>query len=577
LDEMFLRGDSDSMGDTHLCARPHLMSDAANEVLRQVVLAIACPMGWRAGDTSHRLDLWIDEVQREDNMKRIVNKSAVLALVLVLIMVVLPYTATPASAADTGFAVPSSYADIDGCDPFNQPQEGRVSDGNCAVETGGDNCSVSYYGFAFSVPSSNIIDGIVITVQANTSPGSDKSLNVSLSCDNGTSWIGTQNTGLITTSDNIFYTVGGAADTWGYASWMPAIINSDYFRVRLDVSGTSGTLKIDSTQAMVYYSMPGTITTVATSGTPSTYDDSVTFTATVSRSGGSDTPSGTVAFRDGGATIGSSMLSGSGGTATATFATSSLAAGSHTITAVYGGSSSFYGSTSSLITQVVNQRNITVAADTQSKVYGDPDPALTYQITSGSLVSGDSFTGALTRAAGELAGTYDIQQGNLALSSNYNLAYVGASLSITARPIIILPPAPILDDIGPESGHAGDTLDIIIDGSDLTGATAVSFGSGVTVNSFVVDSLNRITVNVTIDPDASLGPRDVVVTTPSGDGTLSHAFSITTESTGGSGSWWLWVLGPLLALGLGLLLFFLFFRRRKRETLWDVRARHAYT
>ena len=32
-------------------------------------------------------------------------------------------------------------------------------------------------------------------------------------------------------------------------------------------------------------------------------------------------------------------------------------------------------------------QSITVTADAKSKVYGDTDPALTYQITSGSLVS----------------------------------------------------------------------------------------------------------------------------------------------------------------------------------------------
>ena len=507
-------------------------------------------------------------------MKHITSRSAALSLVLALIMMVVINTTTPASAADTGFAVPISYADIAGRSPFNQPQEGYLSDDKFAVETGSDNCAVSYYGFGFSVPSGNIIDGIVIRVEASSSPSSDESLDVALSYDNGTSWTATQNTGLITTTDNIFYTVGGAADTWGYASWTPTIINNDYFRVRLDVSGTSGLLKIDSTQAMVYYSVPSTTTTVATSGTPSTYGDSVTFTATVTRSGGLDTPSGTVAFGDGGATIGSGTLSGSAGTATATFTTSSLAAGSHTITAVYGGDSIFTGSTSSPVTQVVNQRNITVAADARSKVYGDPDPALTYQITTGSLVSGDSFTGTLTRAAGELAGTYGIQQGTLALSSNYNLTYVGASLTITARPITI---APTLDGVGPESGHAGETLEIIISGSGFTDATAVNFGSGITVNSFSVDSSNRITANITINSDASPGHYDVTVTTPSGDGTLTEAFSVTTESTGGSGSWWLWLLTPLLFLGIGGLLLLLLFKRRKKETLWDVRAKHAYT
>jgi len=38
-------------------------------------------------------------------------------------------------------------------------------------------------------------------------------------------------------------------------------------------------------------------------------------------------------------------------------------------------------------------RPITVTADAKSKTYGDADPALTYQITSGSLVTGDSFNG----------------------------------------------------------------------------------------------------------------------------------------------------------------------------------------
>ncbi len=531
-------------------------------------------LAWLGGkQVSGCIALQTDRVQWEDNMKHITSRSAALSLVLALIMMVVINTTTPASAADTGFAVPISYADIAGRSPFNQPQEGYLSDDKFAVETGSDNCAVSYYGFGFSVPSGNIIDGIVIRVEASSSPSSDESLDVSLSYDNGTSWTAAQNTGLITTTDNIFYTVGGTADTWGYASWTPAIINSDYFRVRLDVSGTSGLLKIDSTQAMVYYSVPGTTTTVATSGTPSTYGDSVTFTATVTRSGGLDTPSGTVAFGDGGATIGSGTLSGSAGTATATFTTSSLAAGSHTITAVYGGDSIFTGSTSSPVTQVVNQRNITVTADAQSKVYGDPDPALTYQITTGSLLSGDSFTGALTRVAGELAGTYDVQQGTLALSSNYNLTYVGASLTISARPITI---APTLDGVGPESGHAGETLEIIISGSGFTDATAVNFGSGITVNSFSVDSSNRITANITINSDASPGHYDVTVTTPSGEGILAEAFSVTTESTGGSGSWWLWLLMPLLFLGIGGLLLFLLFKRRKKKTLWDVRAKHAY-
>lgn len=80
----------------------------------------------------------------------------------------------------------------------------------------------------------------------------------------------------------------------------------------------------------------------------------------------------------------------------------------------------------------VNPRPVTVTADAKSKNYGAPDPALTYTVTSGNLVNGDTFTGALSRVAGELPGTYQITQGTLALSANYALSYVPANLTIVS-------------------------------------------------------------------------------------------------------------------------------------------------
>ncbi len=85
----------------------------------------------------------------------------------------------------------------------------------------------------------------------------------------------------------------------------------------------------------------------------------------------------------------------------------------------------------------IDLRAVTVTADAKSKTYGDADPALTYQITSGSLVTGDSFSGALSRVPGENVGTYAILQGTLALSTNYTLTYVGANLTITPRDLTV--------------------------------------------------------------------------------------------------------------------------------------------
>ena len=80
---------------------------------------------------------------------------------------------------------------------------------------------------------------------------------------------------------------------------------------------------------------------------------------------------------------------------------------------------------------------ITVTADAQTKVYGQADPLLTYKVTSGALVGSDAFSGSLTRDAGENIGNYAINQGTLALNSNYSLTYVGANLTITPATITV--------------------------------------------------------------------------------------------------------------------------------------------
>ncbi|MGH2198777.1 MBG domain-containing protein, partial [Enterococcus faecalis] len=78
----------------------------------------------------------------------------------------------------------------------------------------------------------------------------------------------------------------------------------------------------------------------------------------------------------------------------------------------------------------VTQRAITVSADAQSRVYGNANPALTWQVTSGSLVNGDGLTGGLATTASGTSnvGSYAITQGDLAASSNYAVTYSGANL-----------------------------------------------------------------------------------------------------------------------------------------------------
>ena len=96
-------------------------------------------------------------------------------------------------------------------------------------------------------------------------------------------------------------------------------------------------------------SLTTTSTGLAADHNPATVGQTVTFTATVTGSGG--TPTGTVQFEDGTTTLGTATLNTSG---VATFATSTLGAGSHSIVAIYNGDTSFAGSASPGIAEMVN-------------------------------------------------------------------------------------------------------------------------------------------------------------------------------------------------------------------------------
>ena len=98
----------------------------------------------------------------------------------------------------------------------------------------------------------------------------------------------------------------------------------------------------------------GTTTAVTSSANPSAFGQSITLSASVTPAG-AGTPTGIVTFKDGNATLGTATLNAAG---TAAFTTSTLAGGSHSITAAYGGDVNFTPSTSPAISQVVGQSAI---------------------------------------------------------------------------------------------------------------------------------------------------------------------------------------------------------------------------
>jgi large repetitive protein len=166
----------------------------------------------------------------------------------------------------------------------------------------------------------------------------------------------------------------------------------------------------------VALSVDPTLETLTSSVNPVAIGAPVTFTSTVVTSG-SSAPTGTVNFMDGAVQIGAATLNAS---SVATFSISTLALGSHVITAVYGGDSQNAAATSPSLTENVQQ-------PTTTTMTSNPNPSMAEtSVVFTATVTGPSGAGVLP------GGTVTFYDGTLALGvSTLNVSGV-ATLSITS-------------------------------------------------------------------------------------------------------------------------------------------------
>ena len=129
------------------------------------------------------------------------------------------------------------------------------------------------------------------------------------------------------------------------------------------------------------------------------YGDPVTLTATVTSGA-----TGTVSFFDGSVLLGTGAVTNG----VATLTTSTLVAGTHTITAVYNGDATYASSQSGPATVTVAKKTapgggaaLTITVQNASREYNTADPQFNYVVT-GTLVNGDTYATAVTGAAGLL-------------------------------------------------------------------------------------------------------------------------------------------------------------------------------
>ncbi|RPI91399.1 MAG: VCBS repeat-containing protein [Chloroflexi bacterium] len=179
----------------------------------------------------------------------------------------------------------------------------------------------------------------------------------------------------------------------------------------------------------------------------------------------------------------------------------------------------------------ITPKPITVTADAQSKPFGAVDPELTYT----SSESGVTFTGVLSRVAGEDVGIYAITQGDLAAGGNYTITFVSADFTITPKGITVTADAQskVFGESDPELSYTSSES-----GVTFTGALSRVAGEDVGIYAITQGDLlaggNYIITFVSAD--LTINPKPITVTADSGQskvfGAVDPVFTYTSSESG---------------------------------------------
>jgi Bacterial Ig-like domain (group 3) len=183
-----------------------------------------------------------------------------------------------------------------------------------------------------------------------------------------------------------------------------------------------------------------TTTTLASSANPSRVNAPVTFTATVTPASGSAAATGNVTFADGSTTLATVALSAG----VATFTTSTLGLGPHTITATYGGDTEHSGSSATLTQTIRRATSTTTLASSENPSLAGHAVTLTATVTgeTGSAAPTGSVTfteGATTLATVALSSggaaftTSTLTTGSHTITATYggDAEHTGSSATVT--------------------------------------------------------------------------------------------------------------------------------------------------
>ena len=235
-----------------------------------------------------------------------------------------------------------------------------------------------------------------------------------------------------------------------------------------------------------------TTAAVAASGLAN-YGQAITFTATITPASGSgETRDRTVPDRrhERGSPV---AVSGN----TATYTTSAVNAGSHTIVAVYNGDGKFSGSTSNTLGVAVGKATLTITANNAGKAFGTRESLDGTAFTQTGLVTanGDSITGVSETCTGcpaaAAVGSYSIVPSAATGTGlgNYNIAYVNGSLAVAQATDLVVTTGTLM----------------------VTSASNLADGCSLTVGSFTASPVIPAAIVATAPMSTSALPSDSYV------------------------------------------------------------------
>ncbi|MBI3409430.1 MAG: Ig-like domain repeat protein [Planctomycetes bacterium] len=205
-----------------------------------------------------------------------------------------------------------------------------------------------------------------------------------------------------------------AVDGIGHASFAISTLSVGSHTIAATFNGANGWLGSSGTSGSQLV-QAGTSTSVSSSPNPSGFGQSVTFTATITATSPlAGIPTGSVTFQEGATILASGIaVDGSG---QATFSTSALGGGSHTITANFIGTNGWQNSSESGTPQIVLDGTST---------------ALTSSANPASFLQSVTFTATVTAAdagAGMPSGTVTFIEGATVLAANVALDATGHAI-----------------------------------------------------------------------------------------------------------------------------------------------------